>query len=220
MTTSAVVPKFGSSYPATQPVQPSFSKNTSAKFGDSAASAPSTSVGAGSANSVPVLPGSEWQTASGQPRADPALPLPQLPAQLRACSEPSVAPVPLQAPMSEAALRKREKELDERERRLREREQEAGLGQKNWPICSPFMRHSIAEDIPEKSRRVVREAYACWWVSDVLRESGCSNAVVKASCALCTHRRRSTWNEARLALESCVWVRPCVFVARRVSCLP
>lgn len=43
----------------------------------------------------------------------------------------------------------------------------ATLKKKNWPICYPMWHHDIPGEIPEKSRRVVREVYLCWWVSDV-----------------------------------------------------
>ncbi len=72
--------------------------------------------------------------------------------------------------MTEAELKKREAALLEREKRVAEQEkalEEQGISikKKNWPICMPIMHHDIAGDIPEKSRRVVREAYMCWWVS-------------------------------------------------------
>ena len=39
------------------------------------------------------------------------------------------------------------------------------LKKKNWPICWPWIYQNIVEEIPEKSRRVVREVYFAWWVS-------------------------------------------------------
>lgn len=70
----------------------------------------------------------------------------------------------------EAELKKKEAELADKERRLRQMEDElrasgAVIRKKNWPICYPVMFHSIPDDIPEKSRRVVRELYLAWWVS-------------------------------------------------------
>ena len=38
------------------------------------------------------------------------------------------------------------------------------IKKKNWPICVPILHHDIPGDIPEKSRRVVREVYMCWCV--------------------------------------------------------
>lgn len=40
-----------------------------------------------------------------------------------------------------------------------------GFKKKNFPICFPMWHHDISGDIPEKSRRVVREMFVCWWVS-------------------------------------------------------
>eukprot|EP00955_Chlamydomonas_euryale_P043495 352598-Chlamydomonas_euryale.AAC.28 len=60
-----------------------------------------------------------------------------------------------------AALSKREKELEAKELRLKELEDElrvaGGFQKKNWPICWPILYHDIAGEIPEQSRRVVRE---------------------------------------------------------------
>jgi hypothetical protein len=43
------------------------------------------------------------------------------------------------------------------------------LKRKNFPICFPMWYHDISGDIPEKSRRYVRSAYFCWWVSTGMR---------------------------------------------------
>jgi hypothetical protein len=68
----------------------------------------------------------------------------------------------------EAALRKKEAELAAKERALQRRERELGVPQKaNWPICMPVWYHSIADEIPVGSRRVVREAYVCYLVREV-----------------------------------------------------
>lgn len=84
----------------------------------------------------------------------------------------------MQAPASssgptEAELKRREAALIEREKRVAEHEkvlqsQGISLKKNNWPICMPIMFHDIPGEIPEQSRRVVREAYMCWWVSDQL----------------------------------------------------
>ncbi|KAG1657711.1 hypothetical protein FOA52_002515 [Chlamydomonas sp. UWO 241] len=67
-----------------------------------------------------------------------------------------------------AALNKKEKELEVKELKLKKLEAElkdAGgvLVKKNWPICLPMLHHDIAGEIPDKSKRVVREFYLCWW---------------------------------------------------------
>jgi hypothetical protein len=76
---------------------------------------------------------------------------------------------PLLQVAREAALNKRAKELADKEKKLNALEKElqssGGMTKKNWPICWPFLYHNIPEEIPEKSRRVVREIYVCWWVS-------------------------------------------------------
>ncbi|GAX82412.1 hypothetical protein CEUSTIGMA_g9840.t1 [Chlamydomonas eustigma] len=68
----------------------------------------------------------------------------------------------------EALLDKREAELRAKEAELRALEQQLKdtgvvLKKKNWPICYPLVHHDIPGDIPENSRRVVREIYFCWW---------------------------------------------------------
>jgi len=61
----------------------------------------------------------------------------------------------------EAALVKKEAELKKMERELMEA---GGYKKKNFPICMPLWHHDIVGEIPEKSRRVVREMYICWWM--------------------------------------------------------
>ena len=39
----------------------------------------------------------------------------------------------------------------------------AVVKRKNWPICYPLLHHDIPGEIPEGSRRVVREIYFCWY---------------------------------------------------------
>ncbi|GLC34615.1 hypothetical protein PLESTB_001242100 [Pleodorina starrii] len=64
----------------------------------------------------------------------------------------------------DAALRRKEAELAAKEKQLKELESKlATENKKNWPICYPILYHNIAEDIPEKARRVVREGYIAWW---------------------------------------------------------
>lgn len=131
-----------------------------------------------------------WGTAPSPPEEEEAPKAPSAPQQQFGASyraNPVAAPSPLsatgggssigpspsfqQGPLSaskEEQLRRKEAELIERERRVAEREAAVGaggkiVGPKNWPICYPIWRHSIPEDIPEGSRRVVREAYVCWW---------------------------------------------------------
>ncbi len=75
-----------------------------------------------------------------------------------------------QVASKEAMLRKKEAELNKKEKELKALEQRLKdngvvLKKKNWPICYPLVHHDIQGDIPERSRRVVREIYACWWVS-------------------------------------------------------
>ena len=36
------------------------------------------------------------------------------------------------------------------------------LQRKNWPICKPLVRHSIAEDVPPSRQRLVRLGYFAW----------------------------------------------------------
>ena len=68
-----------------------------------------------------------------------------------------------------AALRKKEAELAAKEKQLKELEKKlietGALKKKNWPRCYPMLHHDIPGEIPEKSRRVVREAYFEWMVS-------------------------------------------------------
>jgi len=69
----------------------------------------------------------------------------------------------------EKALKKKEAELAQKEAQLKKLESElkasgATLKKRNWPICYPLWHHDIAGEIPEKSRRVVREIYLCWWI--------------------------------------------------------
>lgn len=68
----------------------------------------------------------------------------------------------------EAELDKRAAELAAKEKRLKALEEDLErsgvvIKKKNWPIFINFIYHSIADDIPQESRRVVREIYACWW---------------------------------------------------------
>lgn len=75
----------------------------------------------------------------------------------------------------EAALNLKERELAAKEKKLKSLEDElvasgAVIKKKNWPWvmakCGyPLLYHSIADEIPDKSKRVVREMYVCWWVS-------------------------------------------------------
>lgn len=39
------------------------------------------------------------------------------------------------------------------------------LKKKNWPRCYPILHHDIPGEVPEGSRRVVREGYLAWYVS-------------------------------------------------------
>ncbi|MEW5304079.1 MAG: hypothetical protein WDW36_006713 [Sanguina aurantia] len=63
----------------------------------------------------------------------------------------------------EDALNRREAELNAREAALKA----GGTGEiqkkKNWPRCIPMLHHDIPGEIPERSRRVVREAYFAWY---------------------------------------------------------
>lgn len=77
------------------------------------------------------------------------------------------APSPALVSAKESELAKKAAELEAREKKLKQAEKElvtAGvLKKKNWPLCYPLLYHNIPDDIPEKSRRVVREMYICWW---------------------------------------------------------
>lgn len=136
-------------------------------------------MGAGAWGAAPAPPANEDDSPKGTPTGQPKQPA--FGSSYRANPVAAPTPTPVAAAPSfnsgqslgtmprgplEADLSKKEKELAERERKLAEREKELGIAgkKKNWPICFPIWRHDIAEDIPEKSRRVVREAYLCWWL--------------------------------------------------------
>jgi hypothetical protein len=55
------------------------------------------------------------------------------------------------------ALDEREKQLDEREKKISE------MHLPNWPICKPFIYHSIENEIPTEARSMVRRAYFAWY---------------------------------------------------------
>eukprot|EP00004_Rigifila_ramosa_P015855 TRINITY_DN3715_c0_g1_i1.p1 TRINITY_DN3715_c0_g1~~TRINITY_DN3715_c0_g1_i1.p1 ORF type:complete len:338 (-),score=80.69 TRINITY_DN3715_c0_g1_i1:46-963(-) len=62
----------------------------------------------------------------------------------------------------EEALARKEAELEARERELEKREAAGGGRPPNWPICRPFMYHSIKDEIPAHLQSLVRAAYFAW----------------------------------------------------------
>lgn len=74
----------------------------------------------------------------------------------------SVGPGP-----NEAALKRKEAELIAKEKQLKELEKKlvdtGALKKKNWPFCYPILYHNIAGEVPEGSRRIVREGYMAWF---------------------------------------------------------
>eukprot|EP00798_Chlamydomonas_sp_ICE-L_P030668 gene30668-35685_t len=61
----------------------------------------------------------------------------------------------------EAELKKKMAELTEVEKNLVAKG--AIIKKKNWPVCWPMRYHNIFEEVPESSRRVVKEVYMAWY---------------------------------------------------------
>lgn len=97
-----------------------------------------------------------------------------------------------------ASLEARERDLAEREAKLKKLEEEiraaGGFRKNNWPVCFPIWYHDIAGDIPDDSKRIVREVYMSWWVSTTgggscAWESQARNAREAVSVSGCARRR-------------------------------
>jgi len=63
----------------------------------------------------------------------------------------------------EAELQRKEEELKRKQKELERQEKGKGGAQKpNWPICFPFLFHSIKDEIPEEHQRFMRGMYFSW----------------------------------------------------------
>lgn len=93
----------------------------------------------------------------------------------------------------------REEDLKRREQALSQSIATSGGSKKNWPRCCPLVYHSIGDQIPEDSRRLVYQCYLSYLIFVVLG----GFAAVLCPCSALETRRRSRRRQDNTPLPFC-----------------